>query len=87
MFLTADSPPGEVGEVARQWLERQQTPFDVEDSRPAKVGGLDAWHVEASAAGRGGPMRAQFTFIPFGDATWRITGAMPAQLATRHEGA
>ncbi len=85
VFLTADSPPGEVGEVARQWLERQQTPFEVEDSRPAKVGGLDAWYVEASADGRGGPMLAQLTFISFHDATWRITGAMPAQLASRHE--
>src|SRR5688572_20942940 len=81
VFLSADVPPGEVGEVARQWLEQQETAFDVEDSRPVKVSGIDAWRVEASASGRGGPVHAQLTFIPFRDATWRITGAAPAVLA------
>ncbi|TMA32253.1 MAG: hypothetical protein E6J87_13405 [Deltaproteobacteria bacterium] len=85
VLVAADSPPGEVGQVARQWLERQQPPLDVEDSRPVKIGGVDAWRVEASAAGRSGAVRAQLTFIPFGDATWRITGAAPAPLARRHE--
>ena len=87
VFLSADVPPGEVGEVARQWLEQQETPFDVEDSRPVKVSGIDAWRVEASASGRSGPVRAQLTFIPFRDATWRITGAAPAVLASRHQAA
>jgi len=87
VFLAADSPPGEVGEVARQWLERQQPPLHVEDSRPVKISGIDAWRVEASAVGRSGSVRAQLTFIPFHDATWRITGATPAALATRHEAA
>jgi predicted Zn-dependent protease len=87
VFLAADSPPGEVGEVARQWLERQEMPLDVEDSRPVKVGGIDAWRVEASALGQSGSVHAQLTFIPFHDATWRVTGAAPAQLARRHEGA
>jgi hypothetical protein len=87
VFLSADVPPGEVGQVAQQWLERQEIPFDVNDSRPVKIAGIDAWRVEASASGRGGPMRAQLTFIPFRDATWRITGAAPAVVASRHEAA
>src|SRR4029453_12657488 len=87
VFLTADVPPGEVGEVARQWLEQQPTPLDVEDSRPVKVGGIDAWRVEAHATGRSGSVRAQLPFIPFHDATWRITGAAPAVVASRHAAA
>jgi predicted Zn-dependent protease len=54
---------------------------------PVKVAGIDAWRVEAYAEGRSGSVRAQLTFIPFHDATWRITGAAPAQLANRHEAA
>jgi predicted Zn-dependent protease len=85
VFLTADSPPGEVGQVAQQWLERQPTEFDVESSKPVKISGIDAWRVDADASSRGGRMRAQLTFIPFHDATWRVTGAAPAQVAKRHE--
>jgi predicted Zn-dependent protease len=87
VFLTADVPPGAIGDVAQQWLEQQEPPLDVEDSRPVKVSGIDAWRVEASARGRGGPVRAQLTFIPFHDGTWRITGAAPAVMAKRHEAA
>jgi predicted Zn-dependent protease len=87
VFLSADVPPGEVGQVAQQWLERQDVPFDVKDSRPVKVSGIDAWRVEADAMSRGGPMWAQLTFIPFRDATWRITGAAPVVVASRHEAA
>ena len=87
VFLSADVPPGEIGQVAQEWLERQEMPLDVEDSRPVKVAGIDAWRVDASAMGRGGPVRAQLTFIPFRDATWRITGAAPAVVAKRHEAA
>jgi predicted Zn-dependent protease len=87
VFLTADSPPGEVGEVARQWAEKQETPLDVESSKPVKINGIDAWRIDADAVGRSGPVRAQLTFIPFRDATWRITGAAPAQVARRHEAA
>ena len=60
--------------------------LQVEDSRPVKVGGIDAWRVEASAVERGNSLRAQLTFIPFRDATWRITGAAPSVVAKRHEG-
>jgi predicted Zn-dependent protease len=89
VFLSADSPPGEVGQVAREWIAQQQETMrlNVHDSRPVKVGGIDAWRVEASAVDRGSSLRAQLTFIPFHEATWRITGAAPAVVAKRHEGA
>jgi predicted Zn-dependent protease len=50
-----------------------------------KVGGIDAWRVEASAVEGGSSVQAQLTFIPFRDATWRITGAAPSAVAKRHE--
>ena len=88
VFLTADAPPGDVARVAEEWVAKQQESmrFDVKASKPVKVGGFDAWRVDANASGSGGIVRAQLTFIPFRDATWRITGAAPAQVAGRHEG-
>ena len=66
--------------------KQQETPLDVEDSQPVKVGGIDAWRVEASAVGRSGHVRAQLTFIPFHDATWRITGrSAGVRSPSRHE--
>jgi predicted Zn-dependent protease len=89
VFVTADAPPGDVARVAEAWVEKQQQSmrFDVEASKPVKVGGFDAWRIDANASGSRGMVRAQLTFIPFHDATWRITGAAPAQIASRHEGA
>lgn len=89
VFLSADSPPGDVAQVAQAWVAQQQESvrLDVQDSKPVKVGAIDAWRIDANAAGGGGSLRAQLTFIPFRDATWRVTGVAPAQLARRHEGA
>jgi len=89
VFVTADAPPGDVARVAEDWLakQRESMAFEVTASKPVKVGGFDAWRVDANASGSGGLLRAQLTFIPFRDATWRITGAAPAQIASRHEGA
>jgi predicted Zn-dependent protease len=89
VFLTADSPPGAVREVAESWLAKQEESarIEVEASKAVKVGGIDAWRVDASAAGGSGSLRAQLTFIPWRDATWRITGVAPSVVASRHQGA
>ncbi len=88
IYLTADSPVGEPAKIAEAWLarEQEQTRLDVRESGPVKVSGMDAWRVEASARGASGAIRAEFTFIPFRDATWRFTGASPAAVATRYQG-
>jgi predicted Zn-dependent protease len=88
VFLTADLPPGEVGQVARDWVAKQQESgsLDVENSRPVKVGEIDAWRIEANGASRGSSVSAQLTFIPFHDAIWRVTGAAPAALANKYQG-
>jgi predicted Zn-dependent protease len=89
IYLTADSPAGEPAQVAEAWLAREQerTRLDVRASSPLKVSGIDAWRVEARARGASGSVLAEFTFIPFRDATWRITGASPSVVASRHQGA
>jgi predicted Zn-dependent protease len=88
VFLSADTPAGHPQAVAETWIAKQEetTRIDVEDSKPVKVGGIDAWRMDASAPGGGGRLQAQFTFIPYRDSTWRITGVAPAIYARRHEG-
>jgi predicted Zn-dependent protease len=89
VFVTADGPAGDVARVAEAWVAKQQesTRLDVNASKPVKVGGFDAWRIDANASASSGVVRALITFIPFRDATWRITGAAPAQIASRYEGA
>jgi len=87
IFLTADSPAGEPSQVAEAWVarEQQRTRLDVRDSSPLRVSGIDAWRIEASARGASGSVLAELTFIPFRDATWRITGASPSHVASRYQ--
>jgi predicted Zn-dependent protease len=87
VFVTADGPPGDVARVAEDWVAKQQESMqiDVEASKPVKVGGFDAWRIDATASGAGRVVHALLTFIPFHNATWRITGAAPAHIASRYE--
>jgi predicted Zn-dependent protease len=92
VFLTADSaqaPTGSLGDAAQAWIEKQQQSarIEVTASKPVKVGAIDAWRIEADARGAGGTVEAQLTFIPFRDSLWRITGAAPAIVAGRYQGA
>jgi len=89
VFLEGGEPAGDVEQVAHGWLEREQEKarISVEDSKPVKIGQIDAWRVDANAAGAGGSVRALLTFIPFDRATWRITGVSPSAFASRYEGA
>jgi predicted Zn-dependent protease len=89
VFLEGGSPPGDVQQVALGWVEQEaeKTRISVEDSKPVKIGAIDAWRVDANAAGAGGSVRALLTFIPFDQSTWRITGVSPSAFASRYEGA
>lgn len=89
VFLTGDAPPGEVAQVAQAWVEkeRESSRLRVEASQPVKVGAIDAWRIVAEAPGPGVTLHALLTFIPFDQATWRITGVAPALVASRYEGA
>ncbi|HEX5066032.1 MAG TPA: M48 family metalloprotease [Myxococcota bacterium] len=89
VFLAGDAPAGNAEQVALGWVEQEseKTRISVEDSKPVKIGAIDAWRVDASAAGAGGSVRALLTFIPFDRSTWRIMGVSPSVFARRYEGA
>ena len=91
VMLTGDVPPapGSIEHAAESWVARQQQTarIQVEDSKPVKIAGIDAWRIDAEAAGPGGSLRALLTFIPFDQEIWRITGLAPSMFASRYEGA
>jgi predicted Zn-dependent protease len=86
VFLSADAPPGDPAAVADAFIAKEQENgrLDVRDAKGVKIGAIDAWRVDALGAGVV-PVAAQFTFIPFRNATWRVTGASPERLAARYE--
>ncbi len=77
VFLQADQPPGPARQRAEEHVAKtmEEAPIKVGDSKPVKVGSIDAWRVLVKGSGRGGSVSALMTFIPYGSATWRITGA------------
>jgi predicted Zn-dependent protease len=82
VFLTADLPEGEPREVAEAFAEKTKEEFHVEvkQSRPIKIGELDAWRMRLE----GGRMVANVTFIPYRGVTWRITGFSRSDVAKRY---
>ena len=83
IFLTADLPSGDVREVAETWVEKtkEKENISVMESKPIKIGELDAWRMKIHAGGGGGSVIALVTFVPYGNMTWRITGVSPSSLA------
>jgi predicted Zn-dependent protease len=86
VFLSADAAKGDPAQVAEAFLAKEQENgrLDIRDEKGVKIGSIDAWRVDAVAAGMM-PVAAQFTFIPFRNATWRLTGASPERFASRYE--
>jgi predicted Zn-dependent protease len=86
VFLSADAAKGDPAEAADAFLAKEQENgrLDIRDEKGVKIGSIDAWRVDAVAAGMM-PVAAQFTFIPFRNATWRLTGASPERFASRYE--
>ena len=88
VFLTADLPMGDPQTVAEAFVEkaRGQIRITVKESKPVKIGRIDAWRMRLEARGGGGSLVAQATFIPYRGATWRITGVSPSRAAGRYLG-
>ncbi|MCG8588256.1 MAG: M48 family metalloprotease [Proteobacteria bacterium] len=76
VFLTADAPAGDRQRVAEEWLEkaRETHRLSLVESKPVKVGAIDAWRMRLSVRGVGGSASSYVTFIPYRRDTWRITG-------------
>ncbi|HXZ23713.1 MAG TPA: M48 family metalloprotease [Methanomassiliicoccales archaeon] len=86
VYLTGDLPAGDPKHVAETWLARarKESPLDVQESVPVKVGSIDAYRMLLDSSGRGGSIRGYVTFVPFGPTTYRITGIAPSFLADQH---
>jgi predicted Zn-dependent protease len=82
VFLMADLPYGEPRAVAEAFAEKtkRESPVEVKQSQPIKIGSLDAWRMRIE----GGRMVAIVTFIPYRGATWRITGFSRSDVAKRY---
>lgn len=80
VFLMVDVPPGDPRQVAESWAAKanREVAIELTESRPVKVGSIDAWRIEVASGTGAGRVASYVTFIPYGDATWRITGASPS---------
>jgi predicted Zn-dependent protease len=87
VYLSADLPPGELEEVGTAFVEKEtQGRGRIKDSRPVKLGTLDAWRIEFEASGGQGSIYALSTFFTYRGNTWRITGMSPSIGASRNRG-
>ncbi len=88
VFLSADAPPGDPQEIAETWATktRQTQAIDVKDSRAVKIGHIDAWRMTVDARMGGGLVSSLVTFIPYANATWRMTGMSLASEANQYRG-
>lgn len=88
VFLSADAPPGEPQKIAEAWAEktRETQRLDIRDSRPVKIGHIDAWRMKLETTMGGGSVGSLVTFIPYRNATWRVTGMSRASQAEDFQG-
>ncbi len=88
VFLMADQPEGDPEAMAQAWVEkeREQQRVEITESKPVKVGHIDAWRMRLEIGGRRGKVASYVTFIPYREATWRITGMARALAANRYLG-
>jgi predicted Zn-dependent protease len=88
VFLTADAPPGEPRKIAETWAAKtQQTqPINIEESKHVKVGHIDAWRMKVGSSSGGASVTSLVTFIPYSNATWRVTAMSRARDADQYLG-
>jgi predicted Zn-dependent protease len=86
VYLTGDLPAGGAKQVAETWLARtsQDTPLEVQESSPVKVGSIDAYRLLLQSNGRAGSIRGYVTFVPYRQTTYRIAGIAPSLVADQY---
>jgi len=60
--------------------------LNVRESKPVKVGEIDAWRMLVEASAGGMKLASYITFIPYRGATWSITGMSRASDAKKFLG-
>jgi len=88
VFLTADAPPGDPRKIAETWAAKtkETQPINIEESKHVMVGSIDAWRMKVGSSGGGGSVTSLVTFIPYSNATWRVTSMSRASDADSYLG-
>lgn len=88
IFLMTGKGGGSAQRMAEVWAERakEEQRAQVKDSRPVKIGHIDAWRMKLEMPGPGVRVASTVTFIPYRDATWRVTGTSRASSADKYLG-
>jgi len=88
IYLVADQPFGDPEHSAEDFMVEttREVPVDIVRSGPVKIGQIDAWRLELEGSGRARGVAASVTFIPYRDATFRITGVSPSIAAKAYTG-
>jgi predicted Zn-dependent protease len=88
VFLEGGDPAEHPRAAAEKFIEENSggESFRVRESRPVKIGRLDAWRLELN--GRSGMVAVDATmvFIPQGESIWRIVGVSPSGVAKKYRG-
>ncbi len=81
VFLKAEMPEGDPKQRAEEWFAKssEQQKMHLLESKPTKVGHIDAWRLKFETSGGGMSVSAFVTFIPYNDLTWTVTGMAPSR--------
>jgi predicted Zn-dependent protease len=88
VFLEAAYPTADPGAAAERFIEenRRRERFGVRESRPVKIGNLDAWRIQLKGSRGMVPVDATMVFIAYRGSTLRITGVSPSIVAEKYRG-
>jgi predicted Zn-dependent protease len=88
VFLETGPPADDAQAAAERFIQesKKKYRFVVEASQAIALGGRDAWRIQLTVSGRGGLLDAYVAFIPYREATWRITGVSPVRLSQNFRG-
>jgi predicted Zn-dependent protease len=83
VVLTAAPPTATGREAADQWLAEAQKDqkITVVESKPASSGTISTWRLLVESRDRRGSLSSYVTAIPYGPATFMVTGMAPSRVA------
>jgi predicted Zn-dependent protease len=88
VFLTAGPPANTSKAAAESFIQesKKRYRFTVEASQAIVLGEREAWRLQLTVSSRGGLLDAYVAFIPYREATWRITGVSPVRMSREFRG-
>ena len=88
VFMSADQPAGDPQAMAEEYFEKtkEEQRLKLKQSQPVKLGQLDAWRMEVEGSSGAGSISIFMVFVPYGQATFRITGMSLSRGASKYRG-